>query len=362
MKKKIACLLALCLLLALAAWASAAGDAGDPLVSLSYLQGTFTDKVDAETTQRLDRSDEALLGSAESGTSIANAASTWQEKRLKAGDTLLGSTGTNVLLLAGGAQVTYASGAVVDVSTGTVVPSGSALTAIHRYMVAEDTSASFSVTSKTAVLDYQGYYTFGYSSEVDYNAMASALKTLHLFQGSFTGYGQGFDLEAAPTRLQALIMFIRVLGEEQQALAWTGTTPFTDIEKGSQAEKYVGYAYSMGYTNGYSATQFKPAGAVNAYQYTEFVLRAMGYSSAANTNLADTLDRAQSCGLLTSGEAAMLQKDRFLRSELVYISYYALDAMLPDDGRTLGGMLMEKGVFTWEEWSNARSLVNGWRL
>ena len=46
--------------------------------------------------------------------------------------------------------------------------------------------------------------------------------------------------------------------------------PLHDIAKGSQAEKYVGYAYSRGYTNGYSATQFKPAGAVNAYQYTEF--------------------------------------------------------------------------------------------
>lgn len=38
--------------------------------------------------------------------------------------------------------------------------------------------------------------------------------------GRLTGYGQGYDLEAAPTRLQALIMFIRVLGEEEQALAW----------------------------------------------------------------------------------------------------------------------------------------------
>ena len=62
---------------------------------------------------------------------------------------------------------------------------------------------------------------------------------MHLFQGSLTGYGQGYDLEAAPTRLQALIMFIRVLGEEDAALAWSGTTPFTDIAKGSQAEKYV---------------------------------------------------------------------------------------------------------------------------
>ena len=58
---------------------------------------------------------------------------------------------------------------------------------------------------------------------------------MHLFQGSFTGYGDGYDLEVAPTRLQALIMFIRVLGEENDALAYTGSTPFTDITPGTRA-------------------------------------------------------------------------------------------------------------------------------
>ncbi len=358
MKKKIALALAVCLILTAAVFA--AGDAGDPLATLSYLAGTFSDTLDRRIEQRLDASDAAILEQTDTGTASAAAAS-WVQTRLKSGDTLLGQTGTSVMVLAGGAQAVYSGGAVVDVTTGTVLSSGGALAAGHRYLAAEDTSVSFTVSSKTAVVQYQGPYAFQYSGEVDYNAMASALKTLHLFQGSFTGYGQGFDLEVAPTRLQALIMFIRVLGEEDAALAWTGTTPFTDIQSGSQAEKYVGYAYSRGYTNGYSATEFKPAGAVNAYQYTEFVLRAMGYSSAANTDLSDTLDRAQACGLLTAAEAAMLQRDPFLRAELVYISYYALEAVTPQ-GVTLADMLMEKGVFTGAELSEARGKVTSWRL
>lgn len=149
-----------------------------------------------------------------------------------AGDCLTGSIGTSVLVLAGNVQVNVSSGTVVDVSAGTTVSSGATLSTGHRYMAAEDTMAQFVVTGKTAVVDYQGPYALSYSGETDYNAMASALKTLHLFQGSLTGYGQGYDLEAAPTRLQALIMFIRVLGEEEQALAWSGTTPFTDIQPG----------------------------------------------------------------------------------------------------------------------------------
>ena len=357
-KKTVLCLL---LCAALGAAALAAGGTEDPLVSLSYLAGTFSNTVDREIEQRLDASDAAITSGSSGSGSAANIASSWTEQRLKRSDCLTGSTGTSVLVLAGNVQVGFSSGAVVDVSAGTTVSSGTTLSTGHRYMVAEDITAQFVVTGKTAVVDYQGPYALSYSGETDYNAMAAALKTLHLFQGSLTGYGQGYDLEAAPTRLQALIMFIRVLGEEEQALAWSGTTPFTDIQPGSQAEQYVGYAYSKGYTNGYSATQFKPSGAVNAYQYTEFVLRAMGYSSSSNTNLSDTLERAVSCGVLTAGEAAMLQSDPFLRAELVYISYYALDAVT-SSGVTLASELESKGVFTSGELESARSMVSSWRL
>ena len=79
----------------------------------------------------------------------------------------------------------------------------------------------------------------------------------------------------------------------------------------------MGYAYEKGYTNGYTATSFKPAGAVNAYQYTEFVLRAMGYSSADNTDLSGTLDHAVISGVLTDREAAALKTEAFLRAQLV---------------------------------------------
>ena len=361
MMKKIAFVLTACFLLMIVAFA-AGGGADDPLVSLSYLTGTFFEEVEGRVDQELDDSDKVILDEADGGTISVTNTTTWTEMRLKQGDLLIGSTGTNILLLAGSAQVEYDSGAVVDVTAGIEVSSGTALSTNHRYMVAENTSAEFIVTSRTAVLDYQGSYDFKYSDAVDYNAMAAALKSLNLFKGSFTGYGKGYDLELVPTRLQALIMFIRVLGEEEQALSWTGTTHFTDIAKGSDAEKYVGYAYEMGYTNGYSAAQFKPGNPVNANQYTEFVLRAMGYSSTANTNLADTLIRAEKAGILTEGETALLKSGEFLRSDLVYISYYALEAELPDSRDTLADLLIDKGVFERKDWRSAKELVTSNRL
>ena len=360
MNKKMFLILPACALMGAAALA--AGGAEDPLASLSYLTGAYTASVEAQVDQRLDASDQEILAAASGGTLAQEGADAWTERRVKEGDILQGSTGAGVLLLAGEGQVSYASGAVVDVTTGAEAPSGSALQTGHRYLVAEDTSAMFIITSKTAVVDYQGGCSLTESATPDYNAMAAALKQLNLFRGTLTGYGEGYDLEQVPTRLQALIMFIRVLGEEDAALAWTGVTPFTDIAKGSDAEKYVGYAYERGYTNGFSATEFRPGAAVNAYQYTEFILRAMGYSSADNTNLADTLTRARAAGVLTEGEAAALQTGRFLRADLVYISYYALEASMPDGAQILAQVLMGKGVFTAEAWNSARSLVTSQRI
>ena len=218
---------------------AAGGDSSDPLISLSYLQGTFRDKVDKSVDSKLDTSDKAAYAQAESAlrATIAaaeanaggNVADTFTEKRLRQGDILSGATGLQAVVLAGNVNVQFSSGAVVDVTTGSEVQSGAALTANHRYLVAEDTSAQFTVAGKTAVVMYCGPYAIVTSSAVDYPAMASSLKTLGLFRGSDTAYGEGFDLEKAPTRMEALIMLIRLLGEEKEALACTAPFPFTDI-------------------------------------------------------------------------------------------------------------------------------------
>ena len=45
---------------------AAGGDSSDPLISLSYLQGTFRDKVDRSVDSKLDTSDKAAYAQAES--------------------------------------------------------------------------------------------------------------------------------------------------------------------------------------------------------------------------------------------------------------------------------------------------------
>ena len=229
MKRPIALLASLLAVTVLATAATAAGgDASDPLISLNYLQTTFTTKANSSIDAALDKADQAAYAKAEAAlrSTIAAAeanvgaqrADVFTESRLKQGDILSGTTGLQVIVLAGSVNVQFSSGAVVDVTTGSEVKSGAALAENHRYLVAEDTTALFTVTGKTTVVNCCGFYSIASSSSVDYPAMAASLKTLTLFRGSDTGYGEGFDLEKAPTRMEALIMLIRLLGADLHGL------------------------------------------------------------------------------------------------------------------------------------------------
>ena len=155
---------------------AAGGDASDPLISLNYLQTTFTTKATSSIDAALDKADQAAYAKAEAAlrSTIAAAeanvgaqrADVFTESRLKQGDVLSGTTGLQVIVLAGSVNVQFSSGAVVDVTTGSEVKSGAALAENHRYLVAEDTTALFTVTGKTAVVNYCGFYSIASSSSV----------------------------------------------------------------------------------------------------------------------------------------------------------------------------------------------------
>ena len=55
---------------------------------------------------------------------------------------------------------------------------------------------------------------------------AAALIKLGLFKGVSES---DFDLDRAPTRVEAMVMMIRTLGKEAEALEMGGTHPFTDV-------------------------------------------------------------------------------------------------------------------------------------
>ncbi len=166
---------------------------------------------------------------------------------------------------------------------------------------------------------------------------AAELKQLGLFKGVSD---TDFALDRAPTRIESIVMLIRMLGKEQEALASTGQHPFNDVE--TWANKYIGYAYEKGLTKGVSETQFGKGNA-NVNMYLTFVLRALGYSdSSGDFKWDDPATLATSVGILTSD----IDSTNFLRADVALISYAALSANIKDSEQTMAEKLISDGVFT----------------
>lgn len=151
---------------------------------------------------------------------------------------------------------------------------------------------------------------------------AEGLYSLGLFQGTGTNADGTpiYSLDRVPTRNQAIIMLIRLLGREEEALAGSYETPFTDITSANMAQ-YIGYAYENGLSNGVSATAYGGERTVKANQYITFVLRALGYVSGEDFTVSEACRFADSIGL-TNGEYTASGK--FTRGDVALVSLHAL--------------------------------------
>ncbi len=360
-KRVIAVVAASAVTLCTAVTIAVGGTAGDPMLSKSYIDGAYTVQTISKAEEKITLRHDTLYQSAEETLKAKNddyltrgglvtGDGTYQaafsDLRVKEGDTVRIETGSGFLLLAGDVELSCTGNKTIDLSNGWEKGNG-ALTAGRRYLVVEDTVAVLTVTSPTAVLSLEGYYTLTESSATDYNALADGLKALGLFKGSDTGYGFGYDLEAKPTRIQALIMFLRLIGEEQAALSTTAACPFTDVP--AWCQPYVAYAYEQGLTKGVddAAMLFGTADYVTAGQYVTFILRALGYQDSGDTpdfTWDTALQRGMDLGILTAGEYKMLMEEPFLRAQVAYLSYFALDHTYKDRAETLQTQLTTSGV------------------
>ena len=347
MRRLAAGLLALIVLISCAAVYAAGG--GESLITQTYLEETYVPDVLEQAQARVEEKTQSTYQSAlaeldgrhSAGLNGGIYAAALTDFRFKAGDVLTLPAGSGVLLLAGSAAV--GTGTLVDVTAGTALSAGSALPARHRGLAAEG-GGTVTVTSDTAVLSLEGTYTLASGSGVDYNALADALKSMGLFQGTGTAYGSGYDLEVAPTRLVGLVMFLRLIGEEGAALSSTAANPFVDTP--AWCDRYVAYAYAQGYTQGIGPgldgrLYFGADTPITAGEYVTFLLRALGYTdSGASPDFTwnTALDRAVELGVLTSAERTALDSGSFLRAQVVYLSYFALSAPLKDGS----GILLDK--------------------
>ncbi len=174
--------------------------------------------------------------------------------------------------------------------------------------------------------------------------IANKLKSIGLFKGVSD---TDFDLDRAPTRTEAVVMLIRFLGKEAEALEGKHSHPFTDVPEWANA--YVGYAYENKLTNGISATEFGATSDASAAMFLTFVLRALGYSDANGADFTwdNPYELAEKAGILTD----TVNRDQFYRADVAIVAYNALEADMKGTDKALSEMLIENGAFTAEDYA-----------
>jgi hypothetical protein len=133
------------------------------------------------------------------------------------------------------------------------------------------------------------------ASAISYEMHAEKLSTIGIFKGTENGY----ELERQPTRLEGLIMLIRLLGKENEALKLNKEqSVFIDVPDWGRG--YVNYAYKNGLTKGLGNGLFGTNDILDGKSYTTFLLRALGYSDKNNADFSwqDAVLFGKSIGLL----------------------------------------------------------------
>lgn len=185
----------------------------------------------------------------------------------------------------------------------------------------------------------------------NYTNCADSLHEMGLFQGTQNGY----DLDRTPTRAEAAVMLVRLLGKEAEAKALTYTAPFTDL-KGWE-KPYVQYLYSNGLANGTNRTTFNPTGKCTAQMYAMFLLRALGYSDTADFSYANAIETAREQGIYDTG---IINVQNFLRDDAAAASYTALSVSPKNSEGTLLDQLVSENAITEADAKRYQSLFSSY--
>lgn len=182
------------------------------------------------------------------------------------------------------------------------------------------------------------------AATLKYEVEAQTLNRIGLFNG--TGIDEEgnpiFELDRAPTRTEALIMLIRIMGKEQEARNSTDSHPFTDVPE--WADKYVAYAYANGITKGIGNGKFGAEDIASSKQYLTFVLRALGYNdNAGDFAYEKASEKAAEIGLVKDN-AYVDENTAFLRGDVAKISYDALSVNVKDSDLKLIDKLISDGA------------------
>lgn len=131
------------------------------------------------------------------------------------------------------------------------------------------------------------------SASNDFEESGKFLKDLSIIKGNENG-----DLKPYSnlTREESIVILLRMLKKEEEALKVPMESVFNDIPKGYWASKYISYAKKNGLTNGIGDNKFGIRKNVTTKELVSFMLKSLNYS--ADWASEDVMDKAQKLGLL----------------------------------------------------------------
>ncbi|MCL2343258.1 MAG: S-layer homology domain-containing protein [Firmicutes bacterium] len=288
MKKKRLIALILSLLLAGGgvAYAVTAGTASDPLVSLSYALGLYTQSALNQANTAINN---ALSPIRNSAAAVAGGnTGSFQTYSFQAGGSVNLTLGGSLTLLSGSARLTVRTGEVINVSTGVVTASGSQLAVGNRYLGAEGSSAAVTFLSDgRAALDggAQVVSAGGQApvfSDVPVTHWAYDYVTKLASLGLVNGVGNGkFNPDAQITRGD----FVTILGRLQgiDPTQYMGAS-FSDVSATAYYAPSIAWASASGLVNGYGDGTFAPTAQITRQEMATIIAR---YAAFDNRPLQD---------------------------------------------------------------------------
>ncbi len=176
-------------------------------------------------------------------------------------------------------------------------------------------------------------------------ADAEALKAIGVLKGDTADGVTPAYLAKSTTRMQAAIMFLRLKGLEDEAMAFTGTTNFADVKTMTWADGKAIMAYlkanpQLGWI-GADAGKFNPFETVTAQQYYKVMLEALGYKQTTADVVGDfgwndVMTFAASKGLTKVANVA-----KFTNNDLAIATIEGLKANVKGAETTLATVMVD---------------------
>ena len=267
-----------------------AGRVSDPLISLSYLTGTFFDGLKASVAQWVTRdTHELLTGSGQTSADGWTISYGFVPGEGESGDTITLTEGSGLIWTDGVGEV--CSGVLVDATDGTELAAGGALTAGHRYLAVEDTVVAVSSPARWMT---EGKWLFDAGATevsplpfIDVSEGAWYYDDVRFVveNGLFNGTsGNQFSPDDAMWRGMVTTVLHRLAGEPEVSYSQM----FSDIPDGEWYTNGTIWCAQMGIVGGIGDGLFAPSLNVDRQQLAVMLYRyavQMGYNADEREDL-----------------------------------------------------------------------------